>query len=132
MSAGTNLAKLPKESRAAFILEFHSSFATFPASKAYSVPGTGGLFAASPLVTIVAHTTPVPGVSPLAESARMPPGQIAPTELWALGEVAKVVPLNAKDLSASSTPQSYSRGPPWALERSQYTGPPRNSLREIC
>src|SRR6516162_3088597 len=114
------------------MFEFHSWVATLPASKAYNSPGTGGLFSASPLVATVAQSTPVPAASPLAESVRMPPGQIwLPTGPVALGAVANVVPLNANDLSASFTPQSYSSGPPLALERCQYTGPPRNSEAEI-
>src|ERR1700758_4209998 len=51
---------------------FHNSLATFPASKACSTPGTGGLFSASPPPAVVAQSTPLPGVSPFADSEDAP------------------------------------------------------------
>src|SRR5215472_4245481 len=108
------------------MFEFHSSFATLLASKAYRAPGTGGLPKTSPLVTTVAHTTPVPAVSPLAESARMPPGWIwLVTVPWAVGVLANRAPLKRYALSVLFAPHSYNSAPR-AVERCQYTGPPRS------
>ena len=39
--------------------------------------------------------------------------------------MAKVLPLKANALTASLVAQSYNKGPPFAVERCQYTGPPR-------
>src|SRR5450755_2851570 len=106
MSGGTNFAKLPKLSDA-FPVELHKGADKFAALKAYNAPGTGGLFSAAPLVATVDHSTPLPACWPLADSARIPPGQsweLLPP--WALGLDPNVVPLNAYALSESHAPQS--------------------------
>src|SRR5262245_1339962 len=107
------------------MFEFHSCVATLPASKAYNAPGVVWV-KALPLVETVAHRMPLPGVSPFAESARMPPGSIwLATFPRALGGVTNVLRLKEEALSWSFEPQLNSKGPPLAAERCQYTGPPR-------
>src|SRR5215212_2779855 len=96
MVGGTPLANRPTSSSADMSL-FHSSRDTSPASNARSTPATD-LCDASASRAIDAQTMPLPGVLPLADKERNPPGIArggADTRLRPTGVDTKREPSNA-------------------------------------